>query len=170
MARRKYILIAVLTFAINYSLDLITKHLAGIYFKNSSPLYFFYNTVMIVYTENTGAFLGMGADWPPAAKYLALIIIPMILCFYGLYYCLFKEKQTMKLILIVSIIAGGLGNLIDRLVNNFTVIDFLNFGIGPVRTGILNVADLSVTFGVVLFLIYESRLNSNKHTADPAGE
>jgi signal peptidase II len=76
----------------------------------------------------------------------------------------------MKLILIVSIIAGGLGNLIDRLLNNFTVIDFLNFGIGPVRTGILNVADLSVTFGVVLFLIYESWLNSKKHTADPAGE
>jgi lipoprotein signal peptidase len=31
----------------------------------------------------------------------------------------------------------------------------MNFGIGSIRTGILNVADLSVTFGVILLLIIE---------------
>ncbi|MDD4289005.1 MAG: signal peptidase II, partial [Atribacterota bacterium] len=31
--------------------------------------------------------------------------------------------------------------------------DFLNFGIGNLRTGILNIADMAITFGVIL-LIY----------------
>ena len=56
--------------------------------------------------------------------------------------------------MLVTIIGGGLGNLIDRLSNNFRVVDFINFGIGNVRTGILNVADMSVTFGVIILAIY----------------
>ena len=56
--------------------------------------------------------------------------------------------------MMVTIIGGGLGNLIDRLSNDFRVVDFINFGIGNVRTGILNVADMSVTFGVIFLAIY----------------
>ena len=56
--------------------------------------------------------------------------------------------------IIVSIIGGGLGNLIDRLSNNFRVVDFLNFGIGSLRTGILNIADMSVTIGVLFLAVY----------------
>jgi len=159
MTRKKYIFIAILTFAINYSLDLITKLFAINYLKGKEPAYYLYDTIMIYYVENSGAFLSMGSDWPPYIKYIVLIALPIAFCLYGIYYCLFKENEMKRLIIIASIIAGGLGNLIDRMLNDFKVVDFLNFGIGSLRTGILNVADMSVTFGVILFLIYESKLN-----------
>lgn len=41
----------------------------------------------------------------------------------------------------------------DRIFNNGLVVDFMNFGIGNIRTGILNVADLSITFGAILLFI-----------------
>jgi len=40
------------------------------------------------------------------------------------------------------------------LLYDFHVVDFINFGIGSLRTGILNVADMSVTFGVFFLVIY----------------
>ena len=40
--------------------------------------------------------------------------------------------------------------MIDRLVHDGSVIDFLNLGLGPLRTGIFNIADVAITGGVVL--------------------
>ena len=50
------------------------------------------------------------------------------------------------------ILAGGVGNLIDRVRLDGIVIDFLNLGIGGVRTGIFNVADIAITAGFLLLL------------------
>ncbi|PID99718.1 MAG: signal peptidase II, partial [Acidobacteria bacterium] len=58
-----------------------------------------------------------------------------------------------QLVCLSCVIGGGIGNLYDRIFNDGIVIDFMNFGIGSLRTGILNVADLSVTFGAVIFVI-----------------
>ena len=46
-------------------------------------------------------------------------------------------------------VAGGMSNLIDRIAMG-SVIDFLNIGIGPFRTGIFNVADVAIMAGVAL--------------------
>jgi signal peptidase II len=46
-----------------------------------------------------------------------------------------------------------LGNIIDRLVYDRHVTDFMNLGIGSLRTGIFNVADMCVTGGVIGLLI-----------------
>ena len=102
----------------------------------------------------------MGRDWPLFLKYTVFIILPLGFCLYGLYYCFFKEIDIKKIILLVTIIGGGFGNIIDRIIYNFSVIDFLNFGIGSLRTGILNVADLSITFGAVFFIFYELKQKS----------
>jgi signal peptidase II len=47
---------------------------------------------------------------------------------------------------------GGLGNLIDRISNNGAVTDFLRLGIGPLRTGIFNLADVAIVSGVLMLL------------------
>ena len=44
---------------------------------------------------------------------------------------------------------GGVSNVLDRAARGF-VVDFLNVGVGPVRTGIFNVADVAVMLGVAL--------------------
>ena len=50
------------------------------------------------------------------------------------------------------VLSGGLGNLVDRIINDGRVIDFMNIGIGSLRTGIFNVADVYITVGVVVLV------------------
>jgi signal peptidase II len=59
--------------------------------------------------------------------------------------------QFLGLLLVAS---GGMGNLLDRLFNHGAVRDFMNLGIGPIRTGVFNVADVLIVTGAVLFLIF----------------
>jgi signal peptidase II len=47
--------------------------------------------------------------------------------------------------------AGGASNWADRVVHG-RVVDFLNVGIGSLRTGIFNVADIAIMAGVVMLL------------------
>lgn len=50
------------------------------------------------------------------------------------------------------VLSGGLGNLVDLIINDGRVIDFMNIGIGSLRTGIFNVADVCITVGVVVLV------------------
>jgi signal peptidase II len=77
-----------------------------------------------------------------------------------------KEEKNYRIIICSCIIGGGIGNLTDRLFNEFTVIDFMNFGIGKIRTGVLNVADISVTFGIIIFIIFEMIQNKKTTVRD----
>ena len=58
---------------------------------------------------------------------------------------------------IACICAGGLGNLIDRVGQDGYVTDFLNVGVGSVRTGIFNVADLILMLGMAALLFIRPR-------------
>jgi len=49
-------------------------------------------------------------------------------------------------------LAGGVSNLVDRIAMG-RVIDFLNIGVGPVRTGIFNVADVAIMAGIGLLML-----------------
>ncbi len=140
---------------VNYAADRISKQWAILTLKGKGIVNVIGDFFILIYAENTGAFLSAGAGWPSIIKYILLLIIPLLLCCYGIYYIFIKEKRYSHIVSLACIIGGGLGNLIDRLVNNFIVVDFLNFGIGKLRTGILNVADLSVTFGALAFIIIE---------------
>jgi len=51
---------------------------------------------------------------------------------------------------------GGASNLIDR-ASRGHVVDFLNLGVGSLRTGIFNVADVAVLLGAVLIVVGDLR-------------
>jgi len=153
--RKRQIIMTLGIFSINYFLDRFTKYIAVEYLKGNESKSFIKNIFVLVYAENTGAFLSLGKNWNIYIKYTVLLIIPIIICIIGLLYLMIKEKKDYRIIICSCIIGGGIGNLADRLFNEFTVIDFMNFGIGNIRTGILNIADISVTFGVILLLIFE---------------
>ena len=71
-----------------------------------------------------------------------------------LYYLLTNDAlHKISLVAGGLMMGGGVGNLIDRIFNDGAVVDFLNIGIGSVRTGIFNVADMSIMLGLVLFLL-----------------
>jgi signal peptidase II len=142
-------------FCVNFLLDRLTKGIAVVCLKEREPIILLKRMVIFTYTENTGAFLSMGANWNEHIKHFLLLIVPIIVCIGGLVYLMVKEHKIYRIITGSCVIGGGLGNLVDRMYNNFRVIDFMNFGVGKIRTGILNVADMSVTFGVMVLLIFE---------------
>ncbi len=155
MKRGSIILASLASLSGNYLADRMSKLLALRYLTEGERLSFLGDTVVITLASNEGAFLSMGAQWAPALKYALLLVFPLLACSYGVFHLLFKEEKMARAVLLGAIIGGGFGNLIDRLLNDFRVVDFLNFGIGRLRTGVLNVADLSVTFGAIALIVYE---------------
>ena len=63
-------------------------------------------------------------------------------------------------------LAGGVSNLIDR-VTLGRVIDFLNVGIGPLRTGIFNIADMAIIAGVVILIVEGVRKTYTPAVSNP---
>lgn len=110
------------------------------------------DTVRIEYAENKGAFLGAGAGLPQPLRKLIFTVGAGALAFGLLGAALFKAGASrLEIFAFALVSSGGLGNFWDRLVRG-SVVDFLNLGIGPVRTGIFNVADVAIVAGVVLLL------------------
>jgi len=100
-----------------------------------------------VFAENTGAFLSWGSDLSGWVHVLFLKVIPVILIIGLLFYTMFSKEVTKNQVLpLALILGGGIGNLYDRLLYG-KVIDFMNIGIGDLRTGIFNVADMAIMAG-----------------------
>ena len=73
-------------------------------------------------------------------------------------YALFVRAGRAPFIFALALVlAGGASNLIDRFVNDGYVVDFINLGAGPIRTGIFNIADVAITVGALLLLIQSWR-------------
>jgi signal peptidase II len=103
--------------------------------------------------ENAGAFLGMGSDLNPTLRIILLLILPILVLGFVLHY-IFKDKtlNNWSLFAFASIIGGGIANVYDRIVYG-SVTDFFFIDLGGVfRTGIFNMADLSVTTGMIILL------------------
>ena len=63
-----------------------------------------------------------------------------------------RDLRRTTFLALTLVLAGGLGNLFDRLKAGF-VVDFLVIDLGPVQTGVFNVADVAITGGVALLLL-----------------
>lgn len=138
--------------------DQAAKALARGALESSPPVSLLGGAVRLEYTENPGAFLNLGANLPPAARFLVGVVFVAAALAALLVFTLRgtglspRQKTGMMLIL-----GGGLGNLIDRLANGGQVIDFVSLGIGPLRTGIFNLADVAITAGVLLVFLSFTR-------------
>ena len=151
--RKRNLLITTLVF-LSIALDQISK----IWVRNNFEGYIEHNIIGDVFTlikvENTGAFLGMGSELSETMRVLLLIVLPVIvLVSITIYNYIDKSLDKTSIIGFSLIIGGGIGNIFDRIVYG-SVTDFLylNFG-GVLKTGIFNIADLSVTTGMILILI-----------------
>jgi signal peptidase II len=109
----------------------------------------------LTYAENPGAFLGLGGRLPPEVRAPLFTFGIAILIGALIAYVLFGKHLNRASILCLSLMAGGgVGNLIDRIVRNGVVVDFMNMGIGSVRTGIFNVADVQLMAGAIALLVF----------------
>lgn len=149
------IMLIVVVVSINIGCDQSTKYLAQKHLRNAGVVQVAGDYVILRYAENNGAFLSMFSTLPRSFRTVMLIILPVIaLGLLALYLFRSTGLSLPFMVALCSILGGGISNvLIDRVFNNQYVVDFMNIGIGPVRTGIFNFADLSILFGSIAVIV-----------------
>ena len=147
-----YLITSIITLSI--ALDQLSKIWVRNNFENYIETSIIGNVFTLIKVENTGAFLGMGSELSEIPRILLLIILPVIvLISITTYTFLEKTLDKFSVIGFSLIIAGGTANIFDRIVYG-SVTDFLYLNFGSIfKTGIFNIADLSVTTGMILILI-----------------
>jgi len=125
-------------------LDYITKQI--VYLKQPSVelLKFF----SIIYVQNTGAGFGILRGYN-----IFLIIVSAFVAFFIIYYYKRIPQKRWPQIGFALILAGVIGNLIDRVMRGF-VIDFMDFFIGGWHWPAFNIADIAIVAGVIMLIIY----------------
>jgi signal peptidase II len=134
--------------------DQLTKQFARERLEGTPPRSFLADTVRLIYAENPGAFLGLGGQLPARARWVLLVVINAGVAAVLLAVLLWHSNMSLlRAAACTLLLAGAVGNLIDRLRFDGLVIDFMNLGVGPLRTGIFNVADVAITLGAVLLVL-----------------
>jgi signal peptidase II len=112
------------------------------------------DTFRLIHVENNGAFLGIGANLPDPLR-IAVFQGAIGLLILGLLWAAAFRRETgaWQVVGFTLLAASGIGNLIDRLLFDGRVTDFLNIGVGSWRTGIFNIADIAGMVGFVILLL-----------------
>ena len=161
LTKPRRILLAVAILASCIGCDQATKSFATQALKNAPPVSLLADTIRLEYALNPGGFLSLGGNLPEAIRPWLFVGFNVTIMTLIAAVLLLRQSVNGKTVVAVSfILAGGIGNLIDRVSNNGLVTDFINIGIGPLRTGIFNIADMAVMFGgiaVVLMVGHEPK-------------
>ncbi len=159
---RNVFIVLLITF--NIAIDQITKVIVRANIEIREVIELIGDKFILTNVYNKGAFLGMGSDMNPTLRTIFLLILPAIVLTYVIYYIIkTKELDRLSLIAFCCIIGGGIANVFDRIVFG-KVTDFFFIDLGGVfKTGIFNVADISVTTGMIM-LLFSGIFNTKKNT------
>lgn len=151
------ILLFVVVAIIWLSFDRFTKsYCDGNYYPGEIINDSFSELVRFVLVHNTGAAWGLFGDSTTELAILSVIVCAIILFYFIIHAPKANVGETLGLAIVI---AGGIGNAIDRFTLGY-VVDFIEFGF--ISFPVFNVADIGVTCGFVIFLI--SMLLANKET------
>ena len=140
-------------------LDQITKILV----VKNIPIYtigasFFGDFLRIIHVANTGVAFSVGATWSETLRRFLFSLIPLIVI--GIVIAIYFRNNTWTKLqrwVIMGIVGGGLGNLIDRFFRAEGVVDFIDvkfYGLfGMDRWPTFNVADSAVVVCGILLVI-----------------
>ena len=144
----------------NIGCDQISKNIARQNIDYHEQISLMNDYLLLTRVENTGAFLSVGHSLPQPFKSLLLTILPLTVLALALM-DLFTKRGLSNLMIIgiCFVIGGGFGNLYDRIVYG-SVTDFLHLDFGLFRTGIFNMADVSIMIGMFLILMDSYYLSS----------
>ncbi|HEX5420720.1 MAG TPA: signal peptidase II [Gammaproteobacteria bacterium] len=132
--------------------DHVTKYMATALLAAQPAHSYLFGAVRLEYAENVGGFLGLGAGLPSVIRTaifacagglaLLVLLVPLIR----------SPWSASRAYGFALFFAGGLSNWIDRVFHG-AVVDFLNVGIGGFRTGIFNLADVSIMLGIAFSVL-----------------
>lgn len=127
--------------------DQITKYIAELKLSDGTIVKFIPGFIQFNYAKNTGMAFSLlsGARW-------IFIVLTILVCILALWYIFSNKCKSLWVYWSAGVVvAGGIGNLIDRIRFGY-VIDFIE----PVfvNFAIFNIADCAVTCGAVVLIGY----------------
>lgn len=140
------IFIQLLGIAVLIFIDFLTKEAAIKYLKGNGTFVLIKGVFGLTYAENTGAAFSMFSASTDILSVVTGIAITAVLI-----YIIFFKKSLVYDICLPFIVAGGLGNLIDRMTRGY-VVDYLHTLF--VNFPIYNFADCLITCSAVALIIY----------------
>ena len=129
--------------------DQWTKILARDWLAYKGAKNFLGGLLVFQYALNRGAFLSLGDQLPEFLRQGIFTFGVAVILGFAIYYLFRYPWERYQVLSYALVIGGGLSNLYDRIFRG-AVIDFINMGIGSLRTGIFNVADMGITAGVLV--------------------
>ncbi|HEY8500459.1 MAG TPA: signal peptidase II [Clostridia bacterium] len=163
MKRIPKLALSIISIVLLVGLDQATKKIAEIYLSGKGTVQVLGNFLVLNYITNRGGFLSFGSSVNDYLWYAFFIILPLVsLLAISVYIIAKKRNDAYYLSFWVFFTSGGVGNIIDRILYG-EVRDFLNIGIGSLRTGIFNAADIYLNvFALAVVLIYILRKSRKK--------
>ncbi len=128
--------------------DQYTKHLAVVHLKGQDPIKLLPGVLHLQYLENDGAVFGILGGTVQALSIVTFILTIVLIYFY--IRLPEDKKYNILRILLVFIIAGAVGNLIDRIAYGY-VVDFIYFAL--INFPIFNIADSYVTVATLFIVL-----------------
>jgi signal peptidase II len=151
---RSRVAMVILVIAAAFASDLTAKYFARAYLRGAGTVRVAGHLLLMTYAENDGAFLGLGHAWPRPLKLVVFSgLSAIVVAAAGMWAALNARLEDLQVFALSVITGGGLGNLVDRLTHDGRVTDFLNVGVGTLRSGVFNLADVYLLAGMILLLM-----------------
>lgn len=154
--------LTVIIIALLVAVDQIIKLIVLKYLEPVESVTVIKNFLSLTYVENTGAAFGSFSEYTDLLSIFTAIVLVV-----GLIYLLTgKIKSKIIYATATMILAGGMGNLIDRLFRGF-VVDYIE----PlfVNFAVFNFADILVTVGasiLIVYMIYDIIKDNKKNSVE----
>lgn len=147
--------------------DQATKSIAKESLAFSPPISLLNDSIRVEYTENSGALLSLGSNLTGEARFLLFVMLVSVILVITLVFTISRahDLSLMQLVGLSLTMGGGIGNLLDRLLNDGVAVDFIRLGIGPLRTGIFNVADVAIMAGAGVLILCGMKTNAKATNA-----
>ncbi len=153
----KMLIIDLLLAALLLAVDQYTKYLAIINLKGQSAYVLIDGVLELQYLENRGSAFGMLQNQKFFILFVGVIFLAVLLFF--LFKLPNRKKYRILHVLISMVIAGGIGNMIDRMRFDY-VVDFISFIL--INYPIFNFADICIVLGtlglfILLLFVYKEK-------------
>ena len=155
------IVLPIVFFLVLVALDQITKYAFKDLYQEKGNTLFLGEFLSFTYTFNQGAAYGLfaGKEW--GQVFFKVLTVFALIVFALVFVYSYKKKNLFLSYSVLTVMAGTVGNFIDRVLNN-GVIDFITMKVGKyVPFGIFNLADVFLSFGVILMIIYFLFIDEN---------
>jgi signal peptidase II len=153
--KKRQLFIAFMIFVVTNAADQLAKQVARTELAPFQDVSYLGGWLRFHHSENPGAFLSLGAQFGANMRFGVFTILVVAFLIWATWMLIKKAGHANMMFVLgwALLISGGFANVIDRAVKG-TVTDFMVMGQGAFTTGVFNIADMAIMFGILIVLFF----------------